>query len=205
MPLLGEADEFLRITKIAGLSWDQWNAHLTMPLITQLREGRAHLRFNSEIAANATPIVNSLLKNGHGLINSVLPGTTITPADPTDKNGSMDSCYGNNGEQRISEGSLLGSPEDPTAEGTNGTFGYTCGDCGRVYKLKSSLRNHQKWECGKDPQFQCPLCAYRAKQKMHIIRHMGRMHKGQSLELGDDDFAKMALHKMDESVINMGL
>ncbi|XP_026499936.2 longitudinals lacking protein, isoforms A/B/D/L isoform X4 [Vanessa tameamea] len=54
---------------------------------------------------------------------------------------------------------------------------FTCPDCGRVYKLKSSLRNHQKWECGKEPQFQCPYCVYRAKQKMHIARHMERMHR----------------------------
>lgn len=63
--------------------------------------------------------------------------------------------------------------------------GYTCPapDCGRVYKLKSSLRNHQKWECGKDPQFQCPFCVYRAKQKMHIGRHMERMHKNNAAML----------------------
>lgn len=54
---------------------------------------------------------------------------------------------------------------------------FPCPDCGRLYKLKSSLRNHQKWECGKEPQFQCPFCAYRAKQKMHIGRHLERMHK----------------------------
>lgn len=54
---------------------------------------------------------------------------------------------------------------------------FPCPDCGRFYKLKSSLRNHQKWECGKEPQFQCPFCAYRAKQKMHIGRHLERMHK----------------------------
>lgn len=52
-----------------------------------------------------------------------------------------------------------------------------CPDCGRAYKLKSSLRNHQKWECGKEPQFKCPYCSYRAKQKMHITRHIERMHK----------------------------
>ncbi|CAF4864484.1 unnamed protein product [Pieris macdunnoughi] len=58
-----------------------------------------------------------------------------------------------------------------------GESSFTCPDCGRVYKLKSSLRNHQKWECGKEPQFQCPYCVYRAKQKMHIARHMERMHR----------------------------
>ncbi|KAL3275260.1 hypothetical protein HHI36_020029 [Cryptolaemus montrouzieri] len=55
--------------------------------------------------------------------------------------------------------------------------GYDCSDCGRIYKLKSSLRNHQKWECGKEPQFKCPYCVYKAKQKMHMARHMERMHR----------------------------
>ncbi|XP_022903209.2 longitudinals lacking protein, isoforms A/B/D/L isoform X5 [Onthophagus taurus] len=55
--------------------------------------------------------------------------------------------------------------------------GYDCSICGRIYKLKSSLRNHQKWECGKEPQFKCPFCVYKAKQKMHMARHMERMHK----------------------------
>ncbi|RLU15051.1 hypothetical protein DMN91_012938 [Ooceraea biroi] len=61
--------------------------------------------------------------------------------------------------------------------GSSNPEGFNCSACGRVYKLKSSLRNHQKWECGKEPQFQCPHCVYRAKQKMHIARHMERMHK----------------------------
>lgn len=61
--------------------------------------------------------------------------------------------------------------------GTTDASGFACDVCGRIYKLKSSLRNHQKWECGKDPQFKCPYCSYRAKQKMHMARHMERMHK----------------------------
>ncbi|KAF2888304.1 hypothetical protein ILUMI_17869 [Ignelater luminosus] len=59
----------------------------------------------------------------------------------------------------------------------NNGSGFECPDCERVYKLRSSLRNHQKWECGKEPQFQCPYCVYKAKQKMHMARHMERMHK----------------------------
>lgn len=58
--------------------------------------------------------------------------------------------------------------------------GFVCGGCDRTYKLKSSLRNHQKWECGKEPRFQCPACDYKAKQKMHMVRHMVRMHNGES-------------------------
>jgi hypothetical protein len=64
--------------------------------------------------------------------------------------------------------------------------GFACPDCGRMYKLKSSLRNHQKWECGKEPQFQCPYCVYRAKQKMHIGRHMERMHKEKFFKVTGD-------------------
>jgi len=54
---------------------------------------------------------------------------------------------------------------------------FKCDNCPRAYKLKSSLRNHQKWECGKEPQFECLYCSYKAKQKMHMIRHMERLHK----------------------------
>ncbi|RZB39195.1 hypothetical protein BDFB_000068 [Asbolus verrucosus] len=54
---------------------------------------------------------------------------------------------------------------------------FACPECGRIYKLRSSLRNHQKWECGKEPQFNCPHCPYKAKQKMHVRRHVERMHK----------------------------
>lgn len=65
------------------------------------------------------------------------------------------------------------SPLNNSFEGT----GHACKKCNRVYKLKSSLRNHQKWECGKAPQFRCDYCSYKAKQKMHMSRHMERMHK----------------------------
>lgn len=64
------------------------------------------------------------------------------------------------------------SPQEGTSLG-----GFVCSVCGRTYKLKSSLRNHQKWECGKEPQFKCPFCSYKAKQKMHMARHMERMHR----------------------------
>lgn len=61
--------------------------------------------------------------------------------------------------------------------GGGSTNGFACPVCGRIYKLRSSLRNHVKWECGKEPQFQCPYCDYKAKQKMHMLRHMERMHR----------------------------
>ncbi|KAJ8932092.1 hypothetical protein NQ314_014939 [Rhamnusium bicolor] len=71
---------------------------------------------------------------------------------------------------------LTTTPKSRNRSSTEGG-GFVCGDCGRTYKLKSSLRNHQKWECGKEPQFKCPYCSYKAKQKMHMARHMERMHR----------------------------
>lgn len=130
--------EDLSITRIAGLSWDQWNARLVMPLVTQLREG-----------------VHPL----------------VLPRDFSIKS------------------EFKGSPPSPTIDGSPsgmGSGGFSCSDCGRLYKLKSSLRNHQKWECGKEPQFQCPYCVYRAKQKMHIGRHMERMHKERFFKVESD-------------------
>lgn len=190
-------DDLMAITKIAGLTWDQWNARLAMPLITQLHEGRSPLQFGNDLSATSSPVMKSLIKNGQGLISQSnnFYNSGKDQSFVSEINGSQigDQKYDANG-----------SPDEGISDSTNCSFGYTCGDCGRVYKLKSSLRNHQKWECGKDPQFQCPLCAYRAKQKMHIIRHMGRMHKNQSLELVDEDFVKMAVQKdAEDSVLNI--
>ncbi|KAI5719735.1 hypothetical protein M8J76_014082 [Diaphorina citri] len=52
-----------------------------------------------------------------------------------------------------------------------------CESCGRQYKLKSSLLNHKRWECGKEPQFKCVLCSYAAKQKAHLLTHIKFKHK----------------------------
>lgn len=49
--------------------------------------------------------------------------------------------------------------------------------CGRMYKSKGSLTDHQRWECGKDPTFQCPYCEYCAKRKKHLRRHVICVHK----------------------------
>ncbi len=101
--------EDLSITRIAGLTWDQWNARLAMPLITQLREGSHPLLFPTDLS------VSTIDKEAKS-------STSVTNPDPQ-------------------------SPQDNQPA-------YSCSDCGRMYKLKSSLRNHQKWECGKEPQFQ---------------------------------------------------
>ena len=147
------AAEDLSITKIAGLTWEQWNERLAMPLVTTLREGAHPLVFPRDLC------VSTMETKG---------------ARPEERspNGSSGSASGNGNSANAGNG---GSAD-----------GFTCPDCGRMYKLKSSLRNHQKWECGKEPQFQCPYCVYRAKQKMHIGRHMERMHKEKFFKVAGD-------------------
>lgn len=35
---------------------------------------------------------------------------------------------------------------------------FTCHQCGKAYKHKTSLTNHLKYECGMEAQFYCPHC-----------------------------------------------
>lgn len=49
--------EDLSISRIAGLHWDQWSA-VTMPLVTQLREGIHPLLFPTDLTVN--PIASAL-------------------------------------------------------------------------------------------------------------------------------------------------
>ncbi|XP_073978112.1 uncharacterized protein isoform X2 [Rhodnius prolixus] len=42
---------------------------------------------------------------------------------------------------------------------------FGCQQCNRYYKSKEGLYNHQKYECGKSPQFQCPQCPFKSKLK----------------------------------------
>lgn len=49
---------------------------------------------------------------------------------------------------------------------------YSCESCGRSYCRKEHLRRHQTYECGKEPQFQCPFCSKRAKHKANLQQHM---------------------------------
>ena len=53
---------------------------------------------------------------------------------------------------------------------------FPCDRCGRSYIRKDSLRRHLKYECGKQPTFQCPFCPQRCKRKAHQIRHIRRQH-----------------------------
>ncbi|XP_023703661.1 longitudinals lacking protein, isoforms A/B/D/L isoform X31 [Cryptotermes secundus] len=54
---------------------------------------------------------------------------------------------------------------------------YICEKCGKKYKWKGSLRNHMRFECGKEPQFCCHMCSHRTCQKGNLLRHLALFHK----------------------------
>ncbi|XP_055919143.1 longitudinals lacking protein, isoforms A/B/D/L isoform X5 [Eupeodes corollae] len=304
----------LSITRIAGLTWNEWNARLAMPLVTQLREGVHPLIFPTDLSIDKHQLTNTATSSPvHPSSSSTImsavqasdrlhhqqhrkspnvfstptnnqnsAGNAITTSTPIvgqpgksggSNSASMLAC-GNTSDSIISSSSnhhhhhqsrkntnseceLFKSDKGANSSGGEGSYcddndnvnpsasdyhslsaaaaaaaalsggvvdgkssglcnisllnsfsamtslisgngsvgggsmggsgigGHPCPECGRVYKLKSSLRNHQKWECGKEPQFQCPFCVYRAKQKMHIGRHMERMHKEKFIKLED--------------------
>ncbi|XP_066991958.1 longitudinals lacking protein, isoforms H/M/V isoform X14 [Anabrus simplex] len=57
---------------------------------------------------------------------------------------------------------------------------FSCLQCTRIYKNKVSLRNHLRYECGKEPAFKCPYCCYCSKLKGNLVKHLRRLHKNQN-------------------------
>jgi hypothetical protein len=63
----------------------------------------------------------------------------------------------------------------PVTEGRNV---FQCIQCGKVYMSKGNLTRHLKFECGKEPQFQCPHCPIRTKHKSSLLTHIYCKHGG---------------------------
>lgn len=53
---------------------------------------------------------------------------------------------------------------------------YQCSKCNKSYKYDQSLRMHQRYQCGKEPQFKCNVCPYRTYLKGNMSKHCLRMH-----------------------------
>jgi uncharacterized Zn-finger protein len=53
---------------------------------------------------------------------------------------------------------------------------FRCTQCEKVYMSKGSLTRHLKFECGKEPQFQCPHCPLRTKHKSNLLTHIYCKH-----------------------------
>lgn len=53
---------------------------------------------------------------------------------------------------------------------------FTCITCCRVYKYKRSLALHRKYECGKDPTFQCDVCGRKFHLFGNLTKHKKNVH-----------------------------
>lgn len=53
---------------------------------------------------------------------------------------------------------------------------YHCKGCNRSYQCLTSWTYHKRWVCGKDPQFQCPECPYRARHNVTLKNHLMAKH-----------------------------
>ncbi|KAF6197371.1 hypothetical protein GE061_020255 [Apolygus lucorum] len=54
---------------------------------------------------------------------------------------------------------------------------YHCMKCGKNYAHNGSWYHHKNYECGKEAQFQCPDCPYKAKKKGNLKMHVAAKHK----------------------------
>lgn len=56
------------------------------------------------------------------------------------------------------------------------TDSFPCSTCGKMYRRSRSLWRHQKFECGKDPQFLCSSCPAKFYQKSNLKLHFVTKH-----------------------------
>ncbi|RZF39467.1 hypothetical protein LSTR_LSTR000988 [Laodelphax striatellus] len=54
---------------------------------------------------------------------------------------------------------------------------YNCPDCSKSYKYRSGLYTHRKFECGKEPQFQCNICDKKFTRKESLATHTVYKHR----------------------------
>ncbi|XP_047112430.1 early growth response factor homolog 1-like [Schistocerca piceifrons] len=59
---------------------------------------------------------------------------------------------------------------------------FSCTRCHNTYTRRDNLLRHMRFECGVEPQFQCPVCYKRARHKYHLISHMKRHNRTVSFE-----------------------
>ncbi|KAG7205774.1 hypothetical protein KM043_007722 [Ampulex compressa] len=79
--------------------------------------------------------------------------------------------------EKVQEVVRLADP--PGNQGTTNVrdaTGYSCPRCGNAYTRPHSLNRHMRFECGVEPQFECPICHKKSKHKHNLVLHM-RTHQ----------------------------
>lgn len=73
-------------------------------------------------------------------------------------------------------GSGLVSGSGGSGSGGGAGGAYACDRCGNTYARPHSLNRHVRFECGVEPQFECPICHKKSKHKHNLVLHM-RTHQ----------------------------
>ncbi|RZF39473.1 hypothetical protein LSTR_LSTR000994 [Laodelphax striatellus] len=58
---------------------------------------------------------------------------------------------------------------------------YECETCGKRYRWKAGLAQHQKYECGTDPKFSCMHCSFKSRRRNGLKLHLINKHQDPSL------------------------
>jgi len=61
--------------------------------------------------------------------------------------------------------------EEPAGTGSRSDR-VPCPQCHRDYSTHDLMKRHLRYECGVEPQFQCPICLKRTKHKHNLTSHM---------------------------------
>lgn len=54
---------------------------------------------------------------------------------------------------------------------------HICPRCGKRYSLKGNLTRHLRFECGKQPQFQCHVCLRTFTRNDTLTAHLKMLHR----------------------------
>jgi len=106
------------------------------------------------------------------------------PPVPTGSQGSYIQGQGNAAPPGVNQTTIRGNARRPSRPPSVATLiqdkPYVCPRCGRCYSRRGALIQHQRYECGVEPQFSCPMCPYKIKRKDSLNRHIRNMHHNQS-------------------------
>ncbi|GAB0096964.1 hypothetical protein DMENIID0001_125500 [Sergentomyia squamirostris] len=53
---------------------------------------------------------------------------------------------------------------------------YSCPQCGTRFTLEKNMKRHYRYECGKEPMYQCPVCFVKFKRNNQLQNHIAKKH-----------------------------
>ncbi|XP_049809644.1 gastrula zinc finger protein XlCGF48.2-like isoform X1 [Schistocerca nitens] len=59
---------------------------------------------------------------------------------------------------------------------------FACARCHNAYTRRDNLMRHIRFECGVEPQFECPICYKKMKHKFSMIKHMKNHNRIRNLQ-----------------------